>query len=68
MNGPQYSLGYVLHKDWWRQGLVSEATAELMKFGFGELRAHRLWAHVFRGTRGRRRCCRSLASDTKAAR
>ena len=45
MNGPQYSLGYVLHKDWWRQGLASEATTELMKFGFGELRAHRLWAH-----------------------
>ncbi len=21
MNGPQYSFGYVLHKDWWRQGL-----------------------------------------------
>lgn len=36
MNGPQYGLGYVLHKDWWRQCLVSEATAELMKFDFGE--------------------------------
>jgi RimJ/RimL family protein N-acetyltransferase len=48
-NGPQYSFGYVLHKDWWRQGLASEATAALVKFGFGELRAHRLWAHVFLG-------------------
>ena len=48
-NGPQYSFGYALHKGWWRQGLASEATAALVKFGFGELRAHRLWAHVFLG-------------------
>ena len=48
-NGPQYGFGYVLHRQWWRQGLASEATLALMKFGFGELRAHRLWAHVFVG-------------------
>ena len=48
-NGPQYSFGYVLHKDWWRQGLASEATAALVKFGFDELQARRLWAHVFLG-------------------
>ena len=48
-NGPQYSFGYVLRKDRWGQGLASEATAALVKFGFGELRAHRLWAHVFLG-------------------
>jgi [ribosomal protein S5]-alanine N-acetyltransferase len=48
-SGPQYSFGYVLRKDRWRQGLASEATAALVKFGFGELRAHRLWAHVFVG-------------------
>ena len=47
MNGPQFSMGYVLRQDCWRQGYASEATAELMKFGFDELRAHRLWAHVF---------------------
>lgn len=48
-SGPQYSFGYVLHKDWWGQGLASEATAALIKFGFDELHAHRLWAHVFLG-------------------
>jgi RimJ/RimL family protein N-acetyltransferase len=48
-SGPQYGFGYVLHKDWWGQGLASEATAALIKFGFDELSAHRLWAHVFLG-------------------
>ena len=50
-NGPQYSFGYVLRKDRWGQGLASEATTALVKFGFDELRAHRLWAHVFVGNR-----------------
>lgn len=48
-NGPQYSFGYVLRKDRWGQGLASEATVALVKFGFDELGAHRLWAHVFLG-------------------
>lgn len=59
-NGPQYSCGYVLRKDWWRQGLVSEATAALVKFGFSELRAHRLWAHVFLGNTGSERLLQNL--------
>jgi RimJ/RimL family protein N-acetyltransferase len=59
-NGPQYSFGYVLHKDWWRQGLASEATAALVKFGFGELGAHRLWAHVFVGNSASENLLRKL--------
>lgn len=58
--GPQYSFGYVLHKDWWGQGLASEATAALVKFGFDELRAHRLWAHVFVGNTASERVLRKL--------
>lgn len=59
-NGPQYSFGYVLHKDWWGQGLATEATAALVKFGFDELRAHRLWAHVFRGNTASERVLQKL--------
>ena len=59
-NGPQYGFGYVLQKEWWRQGLASEATAALIKFGFGELRAHRLWAHVFRGNTASERVVQKL--------
>ena len=59
-SGPQYGFGYVLHKDWWRQGLASEATTALIKFGFGELCAHRLWAHVFLGNTGSERVLQKL--------
>jgi RimJ/RimL family protein N-acetyltransferase len=59
-NGPQYSFGYVLRKDCWGQGLASEATVALVKFGFGELRAHRLWAHVFLGNTASEKLLRKL--------
>jgi len=59
-NGPQYSLGYVFNKDWWRQGLCTEATAALVSFGFGELGAHRLWAHVFLGNTASERVLQKL--------
>ncbi|HKS57479.1 MAG TPA: GNAT family N-acetyltransferase [Steroidobacteraceae bacterium] len=59
-NGPQYGFGYVLHKDWWGQGLACEAATALIKFGFGELRAHRLWAHVFVGNTASERVLKKL--------
>lgn len=60
LSGPQYSFGYVLHRHWWGQGLASEATAALIKFGFDELRAHRLWAHVFVGNTASERLLQKL--------
>lgn len=59
-NGPQYSFGYVLGKEWWGQGIASEATLALIEFGFRELRAHRLWAHVFVGNTGSERLLQKL--------
>ena len=59
-SGPQYSFGYVLHKDWWGQGLATEAVAALVELGFEELQAHRLWAHVFVGNTASERVLQKL--------
>ena len=59
-NGPQFGFGYVLHKDWWGQGLATEAVTALVEFGFDELRAHRLWAHVFAGNTASARVVQKL--------
>jgi RimJ/RimL family protein N-acetyltransferase len=40
----QAELGYTLHRGWWRQGYASEAAEALLRFGFTELRLHRIFA------------------------
>jgi ribosomal-protein-alanine N-acetyltransferase len=47
--GRHFALGYCLHRDWWGRGFGSEAATALTEFGFEQLDAHRLWAHVFVG-------------------
>ena len=47
--GPQLSFGYVLAPAWWGQGYATEAAGALLRFGFEDLGAHRLFAHVFVG-------------------
>lgn len=37
-------LGYVLGRPWWGLGYASEASAELLRFGFGELGLHKISA------------------------
>ncbi len=39
-------VGYVLHPDYWGKGLAPEALKRLMRFGFSELRLHRLVARI----------------------
>jgi ribosomal-protein-alanine N-acetyltransferase len=58
--GPQFSFGYVLHPDWWQQGFGKELAAALLRFGFDELKAHRMWAHVFVGNTVSARILESL--------
>ena len=41
---PTYELGYSLAKDYWGQGLMSEAVARMVQFGFENLNANRLIA------------------------
>ncbi|MHC1694166.1 MAG: GNAT family N-acetyltransferase [Eubacteriales bacterium] len=38
------SLGYILHKDYWCRGYGGELASELIRFGFEELKVHRIYA------------------------
>lgn len=37
-------IGWILHKDYWKQGYTPEAGKALLKFGFEELNLHRIYA------------------------
>ncbi len=37
-------LGWILHMDYWKQGLTAEAGAALLKYGFEKLHLHRIYA------------------------
>ena len=37
-------LGWILHRDYWKQGYCTEFAAELLRFGFEELCLHRIAA------------------------
>ena len=39
-------LGYILHHDYWRQGIVSEALKEVIDFGFNNLGLHSICANI----------------------
>lgn len=38
-------LGYELDSRYWHHGYATEAAQALLRFGFEELRLHRIWAH-----------------------
>lgn len=38
------AIGYVFNRDFWGQGIASEAAQALLKFGFQELNLHRIYA------------------------
>jgi ribosomal-protein-alanine N-acetyltransferase len=38
------SIGYILRRDLWNRGLVTEAATTLLEFGFRRLGLHRIWA------------------------
>jgi ribosomal-protein-alanine N-acetyltransferase len=45
--GQQLALGYCFSRAAWHQGYGKETAAELTRFGFEVLGAHRMWALVF---------------------
>lgn len=38
------TIGYILRRDQWGRGLMTEAASALVEVGFPRLRAHRIWA------------------------
>lgn len=42
-------IGYELHSDYWRQGIMTEAVEALLEFCFDQLQAHRVEADVVEG-------------------
>ncbi len=42
-------IGYELHSDYWRQGIMSEATRAVLQFCFDQLGLHRVEADVVEG-------------------
>lgn len=46
-NKEQANLGWILHKDYWKQGYMTEATKALLAFGFEELKLHRICASCY---------------------
>lgn len=39
-------IGYMLHPDYWRQGIVSEAVEAIINYGFNTLKFHSIEAHI----------------------
>lgn len=43
---PEYDLGYIIHAKYWGYGYGGKAAAEIMRYGFEELRLPRLCANM----------------------
>ncbi len=39
-------VGYMLHTDYWRQGIMKEALVKVIDYGFNELKLHSIEAHI----------------------
>ena len=39
-------IGYMLHPDYWKKGIVSEAVEEIINYGFNTLNFHSIEAHI----------------------
>ncbi|MCC3377267.1 GNAT family N-acetyltransferase [Cohnella sp. REN36] len=56
----QGEIGYCLNRDYWRQGYASEAAEALLRFGFGTLGLHRIYATCRPGNIGSAKVMRHI--------
>ena len=47
LSGNEAEIGWIIHRDHWKQGYGTEAGEALLRFGFEELRLHRIIAHCY---------------------
>lgn len=66
-NGPdqprvlgEADLGYRLVRRWWRQGLASEGSQELLRYGFLDIGLHRIFAQTMAANEGSRAVMASI--------
>ena len=54
-NEDEYELGYCIGKAYWGQGLIPEASREMLRYAFEELHMNRIWCAYYDGNDKSRR-------------
>lgn len=54
-NDDEYELGYCISKMYWGQGLIPEASREMLRYAFEELKMSRIWCAYYDGNEKSRR-------------
>ena len=45
VSGDEAEIGWILHRDYWKQGFGTEMGNEMLRLGFEEIKLHRIVAH-----------------------
>ena len=59
-NDDEYELGYWIGKPFWGQGLIPEASRELLRYAFEDLNMNRIWCGYYDGNEKSRRVQQKL--------
>ena len=54
-NDDEYELGYWIGKPFWGQGLIPEASREMLRYAFEDLKMNRIWCGYYDGNEKSRR-------------
>jgi ribosomal-protein-alanine N-acetyltransferase len=60
------NIGYELHPDQWGNGYATEAATAILRFGFGELGMHRIWAECVADNTGSARVLEKVGMRQEA--
>ena len=58
--------GYILNRAYWGQGIMAEALAAILTYGFSEMGLHRIEAIIDIANDARKACCSNWASSMRA--